>query len=210
VRWFWVGTGLLASSAIAPGASEVEVWSEFHHHLIATERQNILRPGWFQSGPRTFSVFSGGGTRPECGGRFLVCFGHRRAGYMHYAVDFSRTFSVRRGVPATPAQMALYPACPMNQLHHNAALAGTLGRVVLKDFARAAWSDPPSNRGPGITAWATWLGLWRRVFPISPCFRTGWITAFDGGSSRANGESVIESYSGQSRTPPGSSWKTSS
>jgi hypothetical protein len=72
-------------AAMAPGASEVEVWSEFHRHLIATEGEYVSTR-LFQSGPRTFPYFQEAGPRRMQSGD-LVCFDTDALGYMHYAVD---------------------------------------------------------------------------------------------------------------------------
>ena len=73
-------------AAIQPGVSEVEAWSEFHKHLIATDGEYISTR-LFQSGPRTFPYFQEAGPRRMQAGD-LVCFDTDALGYLHYAVDF--------------------------------------------------------------------------------------------------------------------------
>ncbi|MGI9508528.1 MAG: M24 family metallopeptidase, partial [Geminicoccaceae bacterium] len=107
-------------AAIAPGVSEVEVWSEFHRHLIATEGEYVSTR-LFQSGPRTFPYFQEAGPRRMQPGD-MVCFDTDALGYMHYAVDFSRTFLCGED-SASPAQKSLYRLA-FDQLHHNAGLLG--------------------------------------------------------------------------------------
>ncbi len=148
-------------AAIAPGASEVEVWSEFHRHLIATEGEYVSTR-LFQSGSRTFPYFQEAGVRRMQPGD-LVCFDTDALGYLHYAVDFSRTFLCESDA-ASPKQKALYQLA-YDQLHHNAALLGP--GVSFEKFARAAWPIPDANRGHGYYCLGHGLGLCGE-FPYVP------------------------------------------
>jgi Xaa-Pro aminopeptidase len=148
-------------AAIAPGASEVEVWSEFHRHLIATEGEYVSTR-LFQSGTRTFPYFQEAGARRMQSGD-LVCFDTDALGYMHYAVDFSRTFLCGSGA-ATAHQKALYRLA-YDQLHHNAGLLGP--GVSFEAFARAAWPIPTAYRGHGYYCLCHGLGLCGE-FPYVP------------------------------------------
>jgi Xaa-Pro aminopeptidase len=140
-------------AGIAPGASEVEVWSRFHRHLIATEGEYVSTR-LFQSGPRTFPYFQEAGPRRMQEGD-LVCFDTDALGWQGYAVDFSRTF-LCGDAPARPAQRALY-ARAHEQLEWNVAQLGP--GVAYEDFARAAWPIPPEHRGWGYYCLAHGLGL---------------------------------------------------
>lgn len=151
-------------AAIVPGASEVEVWSEFHRHLIATEGEYISTR-LFQSGSRTFPYFQEAGPRRMEAGD-LVCFDTDALGYLHYAVDFSRTFLCGDRTAARK-QQDLYRLAHA-QLSHNAALLrpGT----SYEDFARAAWPVPAENRGHGYYCLGHGLGLCGEFPYIPHCF----------------------------------------
>lgn len=140
-------------AGIAPGASEVEVWSRFHRHLISTEGEYVSTR-LFQSGPRTFPNFQEAGPRRMEAGD-PVCFDTDALGWQGYAVDFSRTF-LCGDAPARPEQCALY-ARAHEQLEWNAALLGP--GVTYEAFARAAWPIPAENRGWGYYCLAHGLGL---------------------------------------------------
>ena len=176
-------------AAIEPGRSEVEVWAEFHRHLIATEGEYVSTR-LFQSGARTFPYFQEAGARRMQPGD-LVCFDTDALGYLHYAVDFSRTFLCGEEAP-TPKQRALYRRAH-EQLHHNAALLGP--GVSFEAFARAAWPIPASHRGHGYYCLGHGLGLCGE-FPYIP-------HAFDGvpydfeGAFRPGMVICIESYIGE-------------
>ncbi len=148
-------------AAIAAGASEVEVWSEFHRHLIATEGEYVSTR-LFQSGSRTFPYFQEAGARRMQSGD-LVCFDTDALGYLHYAVDFSRTF-LCGDAPVGSRQKTLYKRA-FDQLHHNAALLGP--GVTFEDFAREAWPVPAEYRGHGYYCLAHGLGLCGE-FPYVP------------------------------------------
>jgi len=99
-------------------ASEVEVWSELHRHLTATEGEYVSTR-LFQSGPRKFPYFQGAEPRRMEPGD-MVCFDIDALGYMHYAVDFSRIFLCGNDA-ASPKQKSLYRLA-YDQPHHNASL----------------------------------------------------------------------------------------
>ena len=176
-------------AAIAPGASEVEVWSEFHRHLIATEGEYISTR-LFQSGPRTFPYFQEAGPRRMEAGD-LVCFDTDALGYMHYGVDFSRTFLCGTGT-ASPSQKALYRLAH-DQLHHNSALLGP--GVTYEAFARAAWPIPASARGHGYYCLGHGLGLCGE-FPYVPHHFEGVPYDFEG-AFEPGMVICIESYIGE-------------
>ena len=176
-------------AAIAPGVSEVEVWSEFHRHLIATEGEYISTR-LFQSGSRTFPYFQEAGSRRMQPGD-LVCFDTDALGYLHYAVDFSRTFLCDSGA-ATAGQKALYQLA-YDQLHHNAALLGP--GVSFEEFARAAWPVPPANRGHGYYCLGHGLGLCGE-FPYVPHYFDDVPYDFEG-SFEPGMVICIESYIGE-------------
>ncbi len=181
--------------AIAPGASEVGVWAEFHRHLIATDGEYVSTR-LFQSGPRTFPYFQEAGPRRMQPGD-LVCFDTDALGYMGYAVDFSRTFLCGAGA-ASAGQKALYRQAH-EQLQHNAALLGP--DVSYEDFARAAWPVPAAYRGHGYYCLAHGLGLCGE-FPYVPHYFEGQPYAFDG-EFRPGMVICIESYIGAEQEAQG-------
>ena len=148
-------------ASIVPGVSEVEAWSEFHKHLIATEGEYVSTR-LFQSGPRTFPYFQEAGPRRMQSGD-LVCFDTDALGFMHYAVDFSRTFLCGQDA-ATSKQKSLYKLA-YDQLQHNASLLGP--GVSYEAFAKAAWPIPDVNRGHGYYCLGHGLGLCGE-FPYIP------------------------------------------
>ena len=175
-------------AAIAPGASEVEVWAEFHRHLISTDGEYISTR-LFQSGPRTFPYFQEAGPRRMQSGD-LVCFDTDALGYMHYGVDFSRTFLCDDGA-ASQKQKSLY-GLAYAQLHHNAALLQP--GLSFESFARAAWPIPETYRGHGYYCLGHGLGLCGE-FPYIPHYFEGQPYAFDG-SFEPGMVICIESYIG--------------
>ena len=165
---------LVQDAAITPGASEVEVWSAFHRHLIATEGEYVSTR-LFQSGPRTFPYFQEAGPRRMQAGD-LVCFDTDALGWQGYAVDFSRSF-LCGDAPASAEQRALY-ARAHEQLQTNAALLGP--GVSYEDFARAAWPVLPEHQGWGYYCLAHGLGLCGE-FPYVPHAFAGQPYDFPGG-----------------------------
>ncbi|WP_172670764.1 Xaa-Pro peptidase family protein [Labrenzia sp. DG1229] len=160
-------------AAITPDASEVEVWSEFHRHLIATEGEYVSTR-LFQSGNRTFPYFQEAGPRRMQSGD-LVCFDTDALGYLHYAVDFSRTFLCGDRA-ASLRQKDLY-SLAHDQLHHNAMLLGP--GVSYEEFARAAWPIPAEYRGHGYYCLGHGLGLCGE-FPYVPHYFDGVPYVFEG------------------------------
>lgn len=138
---------------IAPGASENEVWAEFHRGLIARDGEYVVAR-LLQSGVRTFPYFQESSDHVLAAGD-LVCFDTDAVGYLNYGVDFSRTFLCGEGSP-TPIQQELYRIA-VAQLEHNAAnlAAGT----SFEDFARNAYPVPPAYRDHGYYQLAHGLGL---------------------------------------------------
>jgi len=182
-------------AAIAPGISEVAVWSEFHRHLIATEGEYVSTR-LFQSGPRTFPYFQEAGSRHMEQGD-MVCFDTDALGYMHYAVDFSRTFLCGNN-EASVKQKALYRLA-YDQLHHNAALLGP--GVTYEEFARAAWPIPDAYRGYGYYCLCHGLGLCGE-FPYVPHFFKDVPYSFEG-SFEPGMVICIESYIGEEQLAEG-------
>jgi len=141
------------TASIEPGRTEVEVWSEFHRHLIANEGEYISTR-LAQTGQRTFPYFQEAGTAVLQPGD-LFCIDTDAIGYGGYAVDLSRTYIVG-GVTASPGQRALH-AMAREQLDHNAAELRP-GRSF-EDFARAAWEIPPRLGASRYYCLAHGLGL---------------------------------------------------
>ena len=182
-------------AAIAPDVSEVEVWAEFHRHLIATDGEYISTR-LFQSGPRTFPYFQEAGPRKMQSGD-LVCFDTDALGYLHYGVDFSRTFLCDNRA-ASADQKALYRLA-YDQLHHNAALLAP-GKSF-EDFARAAWPIPPQYRGHGYYCLGHGLGLCGE-FPYIPHHFEGVHYSFQG-EFQPGMVICIESYIGEAAQAQG-------
>jgi len=139
--------------AIRPGATENEVWSEFHRGLIARDGEFIVAR-LFQSGVRTFPYFQESSNATMHEGD-LVCFDTDALGVLNYAVDFSRTF-LCGDAPATPIQRTLFRIAK-EQLEHNAANLAA-GRSF-EDFARAAYEVPQRHRDYGYYVLAHGLGM---------------------------------------------------
>jgi Xaa-Pro aminopeptidase len=181
--------------AISPGVSEIEAWSEFHRHLIATEGEYVSTR-LFQSGPRTFPYFQEAGPRRMEKGD-LVCFDTDALGYMHYAVDFSRTF-LCGDRPASEKQKDLYQLAH-DQLQHNASLLGP--GVSYESFARAAWPIPAAYRGHGYYCLCHGLGLCGE-FPYVPHYFDGVPYTFSG-EFRPGMVVCVESYIGEEEQTEG-------
>lgn len=181
--------------AIAPGVSEVEAWAEFHRHLIATEGEYVSTR-LFQSGPRTFPYFQEAGPRKIQDGD-LICFDTDALGYMHYAVDFSRTFLCGDGA-GSDQQRALYKLAHA-QLHHNASLLAP-GKSF-EDFAKAAWPIPRENQGHGYYCLGHGLGLCGE-FPYIPHSFEGVPYTFEG-AFEPGMVICIESYIGEEQAAQG-------
>jgi Xaa-Pro aminopeptidase len=138
---------------LVPGATEVEIWSEFHRALIAHDGE-FVSTRLAQSGPRTFPYFQEASTRVVEDGD-LFCLDTDAIGPASYAADFSRTF-VCGDLPPTPAQTALHETA-LEQLHHNASLLQP-GRTF-RSFATEAWTPPAHYRPHGYSCLAHGLGL---------------------------------------------------
>jgi len=139
--------------SIRPGATENEVWSEFHRGLIARDGE-FVSTRLFQSGVRTFPYFQESSNATMQSGD-LVCFDTDALGVMNYAVDFSRTF-LCGDVDATNTQRRLY-GIAREQLEHNAANLRA-GRSF-EDFARHAYDVPERHRDYGYYVLAHGLGM---------------------------------------------------
>ncbi len=172
------------AASIEPGRTEIEVWSEFHRHLIANEGEYVSTR-LAQSGQRTFPYFQEAGpSRLEAGD--LFCIDTDAIGHGGYAVDLSRTYIVG-GVAPTPAQRSLH-AMALDQLRHNAAQLGP-GRSY-EDFARGAWSAPERLAGYRYYCLAHGLGLTGEhpnvppadpttPFPLSGGFEPGMVVCIE-------------------------------
>jgi Xaa-Pro aminopeptidase len=140
-------------SAIRPGATENQVWAEFHRGLIARNGEYVSTR-LFQSGVRTFPYFQESSDSVMEAGD-LVCLDTDALGVMNYAVDFSRTF-VCGDVEATEIQRTLF-GIALEQLEHNAAnLAAGLS---FEEFARNAFAVPEQYRDYGYYVLAHGIGM---------------------------------------------------
>ena len=140
-------------AAIAPGATENEVWAAFHHGLIAGGGEVVVSR-LLQSGERTFPYFLESSDHRLVAGD-LVCFDTDSIGMLGYSVDFSRTFLCGDG-DATGVQRFLY-ALALEQLRHNSANLAP-GRSF-EEFARLAFDVPEPYRNYGYYQLAHGLGL---------------------------------------------------
>jgi Xaa-Pro aminopeptidase len=149
-----VQTGVASMiEGIEPGRTEIEIWSEFHRHLIANEGEYVVAR-LVQSGERTFPYFHEAGTRPLAPGD-LFSIDTDATGFGGYAVDFSRTF-VCGGKQPSPVQRSLH-GLALDQLQHNASLLAP-GRTF-EEFATRAWKVPERHRPFGYYCLAHGLGL---------------------------------------------------
>jgi Xaa-Pro dipeptidase len=181
-------------AAIEPGASEVEVWSQFHQRLMATDGEYVSTR-LFQAGPNTFPYFQEAGPRPMQRGE-LVCLDTDAIGYRGYAVDYSRTFVC--DAEPTARQRELYQRA-YDQLHHNAALLAP-GRSY-ESVARSAWSIPVEHRPYGYYCVGHGLGLCGEP-PTIPLARDGEPYTL-AGEFEPNMVVCIESYIGDASTGQG-------
>ncbi|MGQ3214562.1 MAG: M24 family metallopeptidase [Shinella sp.] len=133
-----VATAQLEQRAL-PGASESEVWAEFHYQLMAKEGQYVVTR-LFQSGPNTYPYFQEAGARILQEGD-LLCLDTDAVGYQGYSVDYSRTFLCGSG-KATDEQRRLY-ARARDQLETNAALLAP--GVEFRELAEKAWPIPEEH-----------------------------------------------------------------
>lgn len=162
-----VDTGVeLLRARLEPGVTEIEIWSELHRHLIATDGEYISTR-LAQSGPRTFPYFQEASDRRVEAGD-LFCLDTDAIGFGGYAVDFSRTFLCGGDEPS-PAQRKLHQLA-LDQLHTNASLLAP-GRSF-EDFARSAWSVPERHAPFGYYCLAHGLGL-SGEYPYVPLAQAG-------------------------------------
>lgn len=139
--------------AITPGATEQDVWSEFHRSLIAGGGELVVTR-LLQAGERTFPYFQEASAHELRAGD-LVCFDSDAVGVGGYSVDFSRTFLCGEG-PASATQRALHQLA-LEQLEHNAANLAP-GRSF-ETFARSAFDVPEPYARYGYYQLAHGLGM---------------------------------------------------
>ena len=135
------------------GATEIEVWSGFHRHLIAHDGEYVSTR-LVQAGERTFPYFREAGPHwLELGD--LFCIDTDAIGLGGYAVDFSRTYLIGGG-PVAPPLRELH-TLSRQQLEHNAQLL-TPGRSFA-DFAALAWKVPDRHAPYAYSCLAHGLGM---------------------------------------------------
>ena len=140
-------------SAIRPGVTENAAWSHLHQHIVATDA-DYVETRLMNSGPRTNPWFQ------ECSDRVmqageLVALDTDVVGRYGYYADFSRTFLCGDGKP-TPVQRDLYRMA-YDQIQTNIALVAP--GVSFGEFARKAWTIPPSYRARRYFALAHGVGM---------------------------------------------------
>ena len=140
-------------TAISPGASEQEVWAEFHRALIAGGGELVVTR-LLQAGHRTFPYFQEASTNVLRTGD-LVCFDTDAVGAGGYSVDFSRTFLCGEDEP-DDVQVGLHRLA-LEQLEHNAANLAP-GRSF-REFASLAFEVPAPYARYGYYQLAHGLGL---------------------------------------------------
>lgn len=139
--------------AIAPGATENEVWAAFHRGLIAHGGEYVVTR-LLQAGSRTFPYFLESSDHRLNAGD-LVCFDTDAMSLHSYSIDFSRTF-LCGDVEATVQQRSIY-GLALEQLEHNASNLAP-GRPF-KEFAARAFDVPERYRDYGYYQLAHGLGL---------------------------------------------------
>ena len=157
---------------LRPGLTEIEVWSRFHQHLIATGGEYVSTR-LAQAAERTFPYFNEAGPYPVAQGD-LFCIDTDAVGVGGYAADFSRTYLC--GDHATPVQRSLH-AVAREQLDHNAALLAP--GVAFESFAERAWRVPERHAPYGYYCSAHGLGL-SGEYPYLPLYRAGEQYPLDG------------------------------
>ncbi|MGI9611800.1 MAG: M24 family metallopeptidase [Acidimicrobiales bacterium] len=173
---------------IAHGMTEVEVWSEFHRHLIAEDGEYVATR-LVQAGERTFPYFREAGRHRLVDGD-LFCIDTDATGPGGYGVDFSRTF-VCGDRPMAPAHRSLH-AMALDQLQHNASLLAP-GRTF-EEFSRSCWEVPRRLAPFGYYCVAHGLGL-SGEYPYIPAHDSS--TAFPLDGHFESGMVIcIESYIG--------------
>jgi Xaa-Pro dipeptidase len=140
-------------AGIEPGRTEIEVWSELHRSLIASDGEYISTR-LVQAGQRTFPYFQEAGANMLSNGD-LFCVDTDAIGFGGYGVDFSRTF-LCGDKPASAEQRQLHRLA-VDQLEHNASRLGP--GVRFEHFARDAWSVSDRYAPYGYHCLAHGLGL---------------------------------------------------
>ena len=140
-------------NGIEPGRTEIEIWSEFHRHLIATEGEYVVAR-LVQSGERTFPI----STRLARDlWRPAIC-----SASIPTPPDSVATRSTSHGRSSAvesrrvPVQRSLH-GLALDQLQHNANLLAP-GRTF-EEFATRAWEIPERYRPFGYYCLAHGLGL---------------------------------------------------
>lgn len=139
--------------AIVPGATEQQVWAEFHRSLVA-EGGELVVTRLLQAGERTFPYFQEASANALRSGD-LVCFDSDAVGLGGYSVDFSRTFLCGDEGPSA-IQRELFGLAE-EQLAHNAA--NLRPGSSFADFARAAFDVPEPYARYGYYQLAHGLGM---------------------------------------------------
>ncbi len=138
---------------LVPGATEIEVWAEFHRHLVANEGEYVATR-LAQSGARTVPYFQEAAPVP-CMDGDVFCLDTDAIGFGGYAVDFSRAYLVGDG-PATELQRSVH-ALALEQLRHNADLLRS--HRSFENYARSAWPIPDRYRTYAYGCLAHGLGM---------------------------------------------------
>lgn len=169
---------------IKHGKTEVEVWSEFHRHLISHEGEYVSTR-LVQAGERTFPYFQEASSHRLVEGD-LFCIDTDAIGLGGYGVDFSRTF-VCGDAKMLPEHHTLH-VMALDQLQHNASLLAP-GRTF-KDFASNCWEVSPRLAPFGYYCVAHGLGLSgeypyipgpnsQTTFPLDGHFQPGMIICIE-------------------------------
>ncbi len=180
---------------LAPGATEVEVWSHFHQALIAADGEYVSTR-LVQSGSRTFPYFQEAGTHELADGD-LFCIDTDAIGVGGYGVDLSRTYLCGTTEP-TDEQRHLH-GLAAEQLEHNAALLA--GGVVFDDFIARSWPVPERFSRHGYYCLAHGLGM-SGEYPYIPSPARGAVEPYPG-SFEAGMIVCVESYVGDEESGQG-------
>ncbi|WP_280540587.1 Xaa-Pro peptidase family protein [Chromohalobacter sp. 11-W] len=140
-------------AAIRPGATENEVWSQLHQHIIATDA-DYIETRLMNSGPRTNPWFQECSNRAMQAGE-LVALDTDVVGRYGYYADFSRTFLCGDG-EATATQRELYRMA-FDQVRHNMALIAP--GMSFKEYAEKAWQIPAPYKARRYFALAHGVGM---------------------------------------------------
>ncbi|MBX2870424.1 MAG: Xaa-Pro peptidase family protein [Acidiferrobacterales bacterium] len=175
-------------SAIEPGKTEAELWSNFHQGLIGGGGKYVTTR-LMQSGENTFPYFQECGEKTlSCGD--LVCLDTDAVGYEGYAVDFSRTF-LCGDTKASGDQKMLYQRAK-EQLEHNVELF-VPGRSF-EEIASKAWIIPDEHQDSRYYCIGHGLGM-SGEFPNIPHARSGHPYPLSG-KIESNMVICVESYIG--------------